>query len=70
MDLNPKNVTNTDLEVSKTNVPDIRLEHRCRVLVDELGMIQAIKYVRYSETYLGVPLTPEAVAARGMARHT
>jgi hypothetical protein len=55
---------------NKTNVPNIRLQHRHRVLVDELAMIRANNAARDYELHPGVVPSSETVAARAMAKHT
>jgi hypothetical protein len=51
-------------------VPNIRLQHRHRVLVDELAMIRANNAARDYELHPGVVPSSETVAARAMAKHT
>lgn len=55
----------------KTNVPDIRLEHRHRALVGELAMIQAQNPTQLPGLcHSWVLPTSDAVAAQAMAKHT
>ncbi|KIM81107.1 hypothetical protein PILCRDRAFT_9138 [Piloderma croceum F 1598] len=57
-------------DIDKTNVPNIRLQHRHRVLVDELAMIWANNAARNYELHPGVVPSSDTVAARAMAEHT
>jgi hypothetical protein len=66
----PNSLATTDLETLKTNVPNIRLEHRHQVLVDEIAMIRANNSTQNYELHPAVLLTSDTVAARAMATHT